>query len=143
MSYRNDILTAITSEIQEKIKVSRDYNSDIADCKRGIYTFQDCSIFPAVFFWNYRDEALGAFANQEERLLHIYIYGYVKINNLEDNDDIHNLASDIEYFLYNEFSLTGDTEVGDFIVYESGDNASGAMFEGEFTVKYYKDTLTH
>ena len=141
--YRNDILDAISTDIKDKIKISRDYKNDIAVCKRGIYTFQDCNTFPAIYYWCYRDEAVGSFASREDRLLHIYIYGYVKINNLEDNEEIHNLASDIEYFLYNEFTYTDRTEVGDFIIYESGENASGAMFEGEFTIRYEKDTTTH
>jgi len=140
---RNTILTQLKSDMLDKMHVGNGYNFTPGEIKRGIYTYEQCSIKPAIYFWCYRDEAAGAFANCEERRLHIYIYGYCDTNYVSDNKDIHDLADDLEYFLYNDFTYTDDTALGDAIVYESGENSTGSMFEIECRVRYEKDTTAH
>jgi len=143
MANRNTILNALMTDMMDYLTPSRGYNVDLGEVKRGIYYFEDVSIKPAVCFWCYRDASEGAFNHVDKRTLYIYMYGYTDNTGVEDVDEIHNLASDVEYFLYNDFSYTNDTFVGDVVVYESGDNASGSMFELELRITYDKITNTH
>lgn len=142
MSQRNTILTALKSDMEDYIKSSRGYEMDPVEITRGIQMFEDIEMKPSICFWCYRDETDGQFASRDDRWLHIYIYGYCDTDGYGDVDDIHNLASDVEYFLYNDFSYTDDTFVGDFTIYEGGTQDPASMFELDIKIKYSNTTTS-
>ena len=136
MSNRNTILIALKSDMEKYIKSSREYKMDPVEVTRGIRMFEDIEMKPAICFWCYRDESTGQFAGNDRRFLYVYIYGYCDTDGYGDVDDIHNLASDVEYFLFNDFSYTDDTLVGDFTIYEGGIRDPASFFELDIKIKY-------
>ena len=142
MSKRNDILNTLKEEMEDYIKSSRGYKSDLVEVVRGIQMFEDIEMKPVVAFWCYRDESTGQFAGRDDRFLYVYIYGYCDTDGYGDVDDIHNLAADVEYFLYNDFSYTDDTFVGDFTIYEGGVQDPASMFELDIKIKYSNTTTS-
>lgn len=137
MSDRSTILDTLKDELKEKIHRGNNYNSQISEVKHGIYMFEDVMVTPAVFFWCYRDEAEGSFGNVEKRKLYIYMYGYLTPQSEGDLDSIYDLIDDLEYFLYNDFTYTDDTFLGDINVYIS-DKTN--VFEVELQIQYDKTT---
>lgn len=132
MSTRNTILNALKTELKSSIVGSGNYLTKANTVKRGIYMFADISPKPAICFWCYRDATDGDFGGDGVRWLHIIIYGYTK-----GMDEIHDLARDVEYFLYNDFSYTEDVLItSDMVIYEGGTRNPANEFGLEFRIKY-------
>ena len=123
------------------MKTSRDYSLDVREVKRGVFTFSEMINKPAIGFKCYADrvrgdEEDGTFANRADRFLHILIYGYTDTDGRgDDEESIYKLASDMEYFLYNDFTYTDDTFVGDFD-YIQGNVVGYNLFILEIRIKY-------
>ena len=137
MSIRNTILKALKSDLT-KIQTSRDYNSDPVEIRRGIHLWEDFTMKPAISFWCYNDEKLNEFGGTGIRYLNVYMYGYTDTDGLEDVDNIHNLADDVEDFLHSstDWTYKKDTEVGDMVIYEGGVQDPASMFQLEIRIKY-------
>ena len=136
MSERNTILTAIETEIKEKINSSNDYNSDLMEVRRGIAIFEEFTSKPAVAFWSKDDKSEeGQFAGSDMRELTILFYGFCDTDGY-NADAIHNLLDDILYFLQNDFTYKDDVYVGDIAIYEGGTSDLAMVFELEVHIKY-------
>jgi hypothetical protein len=133
MTVRNTILNTLKSEMEDYIKTSRGYNTDPVKVIRGVIIFEDVEQKPALSFWCF---------NEENRFLHIYIYGFCDTDGYGDVDEIHKLLGDLEYFLYNDFTYTDDTDIGDSIVYEGGVSDPVSEFRLEIRIRY-KNTTTN
>jgi hypothetical protein len=138
MSVRNNILKQLKTDLS-KIKTSRDYLTDPAEVRRGIHMWEDFTIKPAISFWCYKDQKFEGTIRE----LFIYVYMYTDTDGLEDVDNIHNLADDVESFLYSsDHTYTDSTEVGDVVIYEGGIQDMASMAQLEITIKYsYGDNL--
>ena len=136
MSNRNTILNKLKTDMEDYIKSSRGYHMDPVEVTRGIQMFEDIEMKPAICFWCYRDESTGQFSGGDRRFLYVYIYGYCDTDGYGDVDDIHDLASDVEYFLFNDFTYENDTLVGDFTIYEGGAQDTASFFELDIKIKY-------
>ena len=137
---RNTILNKLKTDMEDYIKSSRGYETDPVEVIRGIQMFEDISMKPAICFWCFRDESEGQFAGNDRRILYIYIYGYADTDGYGDVDDVYDLASDVEYFLHNDFTYENDTFVGNITIYEGGAQDPASMFELEIKIKY-KQTI--
>lgn len=137
MSTRNDILEQLKNDIEDYIKVSRDYNTDVAEVKRGIQQFEEMVNKPAVAFWNYKDELLEQYHGTEQlRCLRIYLYCYCDTDGYRDFEDIHNLVDDVWSFLYDDFTHKDSTIINDVTIFEGGISDPVAMAELEIEIKY-------
>lgn len=138
MNLRNDILEALKDELDSNVNGDGAYDIDLKDIRRGITLLDDFEAIPSISFWCYQDEIINrAMDGIKTRWLHIYLYGYTS-----SPTDIHNLESDIEYFLDNDFTYKDDTIIKKdipIVLYEGGttestDNTS--MFRLDIKIKY-------
>jgi len=146
MSTRNDILDQMKSDIEAYVDNSRldgdgnqIYLSDVEECKRGIHLFEDFPTKPAISFWCWQD-IVGQHlqGTPQERVMHIRLFGYANTDGLRDVGAIHNLADDLEYFFYNEWTYRDQTLIDEIIIYEGGTLDPASVFEMKLRVQYYK-----
>lgn len=146
MSDRNTVLKQLKDDLKEYITSSRTssggrrYKTSPVEIKRGIHGSNDFTYKPVLCFTCYKDEVENEFGTYGTRWLYIYLYGYDDVSRYRDDDDaydaIHDLAQDVEEFLYNDFTYSEDVMVGDFICYEAGTNLPVTFFEVELRIKY-------
>lgn len=135
MSTANIILDTLKDELKDYIKVSRGYNTDLAEIKRGIYQFDDMLNKPSIAFWCFKNELEEALMGKAQlRILKIYMYLYS--NSITE---IHDLIEDIEVFLYNDFTHKSNIFVGDSITYEGGISDPAVIAELEIAIKFTRE----
>lgn len=146
MSDRNTILKQLKTDLRDYIKSTRTstggrrFKSDLAEVRRGIHSSKDFEYFPVVCFTCFSDEVENEFGGDGTRWLSIYLYGYDSVSGYANDDDaydaIHDLALDIEEFLYNDFTYTSNVLIGDIIIYEAGVEPDTTWFEASLRIKY-------
>lgn len=135
MSTANTILDTLKDDLEDYIKVSRGYNTDLAECKRGIYAFDDMLNKPSIAFWCYKNELEEALMGKAQlRILRIYMYFYT--NSISE---IHDLIEDVEGFLFNDFTYKSDIQTGDSTTYEGGISDPAVIAELEIAIKFTRE----
>ena len=136
---RKDILTQLKTDLKDKLNSTNDYNSDPMNVIEGKVNYSEIYQFPTLSFYMFRDivtdEHLG---DSREREMSLIIYGYAETH-LNDFDNIHLLAQDVEEFLYNEdhwtysdLTLLGDVEF-DIINYDNEKSVFFLLVKIEYT----------
>ena len=112
---RNTILKQLKEDLTDKLNSNNDYNSD-PSIVQGVVEFMDVHQYPTVAFYMFRDTVRAEnMDDNRERTMTILIYGYAETH-LNNFDNIHNLAEDVETFLYSDhwtysdMTLLGDAE---------------------------------
>lgn len=146
MSNRNDILKQLKEDILIHIDPSntsaggRRYLTHPVEVRRGVYGSGDFNYKPVICFTLIRDEEVNEFGGDGLRKLHIYMYGYVDTKTYKSDDDayndVHNLVDDIEEFLYNDFTYSNDTQIGEIVIHEAGVKYNLAWYEMTLTITY-------
>lgn len=125
MSQTNIILEDLKTELEDNI-------ANLAECKRGIFQFEDMINKPAIAFWSYKNELEEHLMDGLQiRILRVYIYYYT--NGIEA---IHDLVEATEDFLYNDFSHKSNIFIGDVTIYEGGAADPICIAEQEITIRF-------
>ena len=115
---RNTLLKNLQDEMREKLQVgTSNYDIGVTDIYRGLYQFDNVPSKPSICFTCYQDEIVKAFAGSQTRQLSLLVCGFTT-----NNDDLHTLAKDTEYFFMNDYSQTTLTVVGDIAFGEGIEN---------------------
>ena len=139
ISPRNTVLSQLETDLT-MISGTTPYTTDIQEIKRGIYHIDDFDSFPAISFWCERDEVEEyLMGNTYLRELSVYFFGYA--TGLSEVTAIHQFEEDVEYFLVNDFTYSGNVLIDNVILYEKGTISAtddAAMFLLNFRIKYEK-----
>lgn len=136
---RDTILTALKDDMTDYIKSSRDpYTSDIAEVRRGIHGHTDVVNKPFVGISLESDsvdqEIFDSTGTDQVRRMKVYIYAYTHISS--DYTEIHQLISDLEYFLKYNFTYKSNTYVKDINIIEGGISAPIGFFDMYIEIQY-------
>lgn len=137
MSQVNTILDTLKSDLEKYIQASRGYDTDLGECKRGIYQFDEMLNKPSISFWCYKNELEEeTMGGGQLRILKIYLYLYS-----DTVSEIHDLVADVEKFLYNDFTYKNDVWVGDNTIYEGGISEPMSIAEMEIEIKFTRELI--
>ena len=144
MADRNTVLNQLKDDIEKYVKPSvSPYKTSIAEVKRGIYKFDTIVNKPCVCFSMEDDkvehEMFDSAGSNQVRFLNIYLYGYLDNDEMNKYDNIHQLVTDMEYFLDNNFTYSSNTYIGDVGVIEGGASAPVSFFDMTVMVVYEKN----
>lgn len=141
MSERNTILKQLQTDITEKIKTTRGYNTDPATILRGIHLLDDITMKPGITFWAHGDKVEENTAGRGQvRVIEATIFLYSDTDGLGDVSGIHNFVDDIESFLYSETDWTyeSSTYVDDIVIYEGGASDPNSIATIDIRIFYQK-----
>ena len=126
----------------EAITVANGYQTTVAEVKRGIHYADDMQNRPSLCFWNDKGPKKDLAGEQCERVLHIFIWGYIDIQP-GTYDNLDGLVSDVEACLNgsraNWDSSITQVDVGDSTYYEGGVTDPIGIFEMEAEIYYEYD----
>lgn len=128
----------------EGITKANDYQTTVAEVKRGIHVADDMQNRPALCFWNDKGPR-DVYVNTEmDRTLHVWLWGYINVQ-AGDYDNLDALVSDAEKRINawrdNWPSNVINAWIQDSTYYEGGASDPVGMFEMEVFIKYrYTET---
>lgn len=126
----------------EAITVANGYQSTVAEVKRGIHYVGDMPNRPGLCFWNDKGPKKDLAGEQCERVLHVWIWGYVDIQP-GDYDALDAIVSDVEKCLNTSLeswsSSVTESKVIDTTYYEGGVSDPIGIFEMEAEITYEYD----
>ena len=136
ISTRDTILDQLKSDFK-KIKVTRGYNTIVADVKRGIFMPEDCTMRPAIVFTNTNSEkVVEAMGVTRRRHLHLVVWAFIDIHP-GDYEALDGMVGDVEKFLESSDNTNHlDTYVGDIGLYEGGEVDPIGIAEIEVVIQY-------
>jgi len=119
---RMEILDQIEEDLKTKIIVTRGYNHTPVEVRRGLHKWTDFNDKPVVCFTVVRDEPDElSEAGSLARWIYIEFYGLAETDGLGETDVIHEVAQDVQNFLFStDFTYTDVTEVGETLLKEGG-----------------------
>ena len=141
MSNRKTILDDVKAWF-EAITTTNGYATTVAEVRRGIHQAEDMPNRPAISFWNDRGIKTDLAGEVCQRILHLFVWGYIDIQpGVYDNLD--NLVADVETCLNDsranwDASVT-EVDVKDITYYEGGASDPIGMFEMEVDIYYEYD----
>lgn len=145
MTIRNTILKQLLTDLNSLADNTTTsgtvYTTDIKTIRRGVYGADSINAYPAVCYTAIDpDTVVSDFGGSMLRKLPVYMYGYVATKTYKTDSDaydgLHNLVGDLEYFLYNDFAYSDDTQINDVTIHEAGLAYPIGWFELNFTVTY-------
>ena len=141
MSTRMDIINQVKTDLVDKVKSARGYNSDLAEVILGIVSFDDLADRPAIGYWAFSDEKDDEYLDDNRhRMLNFILYGYTNTDGLGDYNSIYELADDIERFLMgSDWTYTDCTLLQEIVVTVGGTDNERCMFDLRFSVQYLQD----
>lgn len=135
---RNEILDQLLQDMH--LITFGEYDSDIAEVKRGAHLPDGVSNFPFVCFMCNSDlleeQAMG---RRQHRILEVAVYGYAKTTE-DEYESLYDLLSSVETFLastdwtYHQTTLTQDIEL-----WEGGAVESISAFKLNIEIHYVKE----
>jgi len=141
MADRNTIIKQFGIDLVDSVKSSRDYETDPAEVKLGIVSFDYFNQRPAIGYWMFMDTKDDEYLDDNRhRMLNFIVYGYANTDGLDDFDPIYELADDVEKFLMSsDWTYTDDTLLGDIVVTVGGIDNQRSMFDLVFQVQYVQE----
>lgn len=112
------ILDSLEEDMKKYIKISSDYRTTPTVVFRGAFGPNEVQSFPAIGF-DITGEDLSIIYQNDEGLAYVELdlYGYAYSDGVDRISDVRNLAHDVLYFIYNDFTYTDNVEIVDKLEY--------------------------
>ena len=142
---RDTILTALKDDISTYIQSSNtNYTSDIGEVRRGVHGIDDVVNRPFVGISMESDdvnqEIFDSTGTDQIRVMIVYLYCYMNTDGLGNYDEVHNLLSDIEYFMKYDYTYKSNTYVKKIGMIEGGVRSPIAFFDMYIEIVYNIET---
>lgn len=141
---RKTIVDRIKVDVDDKLKSSRGYNSDLVDFRVGVFDPTEFTMFPSAGLWMLEDIVEDDLMDNEVfRRLNLIIYAYVESDGYDTYTNMYNLITDFEQFLYSDdFTYKKNTILGNVVVTYGGTNEQIGMFVLNFSILYAQSGLS-
>jgi len=141
MTVVDTIIEKFKTDMIDSIQTSRGYNTDPM-VKYGVYMQTEAPSLPFVGFADdgiIIEQLMGGMALG---WITIFVYGYSNWGGVESTNSIRDLALDVMYFIYNEYTYTNDTMFTSKLeILPGNDSNPVSVFSVELKVKFhYKHT---
>ena len=141
---RKTIIERIKIDVDDKLKSSSGYNSDLVDFRIGVFDSDEFTMLPSAGLWMLEDVTEQDLMDDSIfRKLNLIIYAYVDSDGYDTYTNMYNLIADFEAFLYSDdFTYKKNTMLGNVVVTYGGTNEQIGMFVLNFSILYAQDGLS-
>lgn len=136
ISTLDTVLDTLKEDMEDKLVAGSVYDTTPKVSRGEVSWAQTDGRRPFVWFMPTQGSYDEDFGTSMHNTINIELHGYADRKGSTDN--IHKLFKDVQYFLLNDFSLSGDTYLDDYVIDEGalGDSAGMSGFLLNFHIRY-------
>jgi hypothetical protein len=137
MTVVDTIIDKFKTDLIDSIQTARGYNTDPM-VKYGVYLQTEAPSLPFVGFADDGIEIEQLMGGMALGWITIFVYGYANWGGIETTNSIRDLALDVMYFIYNEYTYTDDTKFTSKLeILPGNDSNPVSVFSVEIKVKFH------